>query len=158
MCGIAGVATTDGAAPDIGLLRAMTDTIAHRGPDGEGHVSMPGCGLGHRRLSIIDLSGGAQPMADEQERCWVTFNGEIYNFLELRPGLEARGHRFHSRSDTEVLVHLLEEKWTAAVPDLEVQELLLRLGVPEASARQIATLAGGNVGAALEDADLAVVG
>ena len=118
MCGIAGIATADGSAPDIGLLRAMTDRIAHRGPDGEGHISVPGCGFGHRRLSIIDLSGGAQPMADEHERHWVTFNGEIYNFLELRPGLEARGHRFYTRSDTEVLVHLLEEKWTAAVPDL----------------------------------------
>src|SRR6188474_3379502 len=110
MCGIAGMVLADGATPDLQQLRAMTDTLAHRGPDGAGHVALSGCGLGHRRLSIIDLEGGAQPMTDEQDRCWVTFNGEIYNFLDLRPGLESRGHRFRTRSDTEVIVHLVEER------------------------------------------------
>ena len=118
MCGIAGMVMADGSAPPIRLLKAMTDAIAHRGPDGEGHVALPGCGLGHRRLSIIDLEGGAQPMTDEDDQCWVVFNGEIYNFLELRPGLEARGHRFRTRSDTEVLLHLIREKGARAMPDL----------------------------------------
>lgn len=88
----------------------MTDILDHRGPDGEGHTAFPGCGLGHRRLAIIDLSGGAQPMADEHQQCWVTFNGEIYNFLELRQDLESRGHRFRTRSDTEVVAHLVAER------------------------------------------------
>src|SRR5690242_7524771 len=110
MCGIAGIVPADGSTPDERLLRAMTDTLVHRGPDGFGHLALPGCGLGHRRLSIIDLAGGAQPMSDEHRRCWVTFNGEIYNFLELRPRLEALGHRFDTRSDTEVIAHLIEEK------------------------------------------------
>ncbi|MEO7191074.1 MAG: asparagine synthase (glutamine-hydrolyzing) [Vicinamibacterales bacterium] len=118
MCGIAGIVTADGSTPDVRQLRAMTDTLVHRGPDGEGHRAMPGCGLGHRRLSIVDLAGGAQPMADEHERCWITFNGEIYNFQELRARLESGGHRFRTRSDTEALVHLVEEKWTAALPEL----------------------------------------
>jgi asparagine synthase (glutamine-hydrolysing) len=118
MCGIAGIVTADGSAPDLGLLRAMTDAIAHRGPDGEGHISIPGCGLGHRRLSIIDLEGGIQPMTDDREDCWVAFNGEIYNFLELRQVLEARGHRFRTRSDTEVIVHLFRDRGAAAIPDL----------------------------------------
>jgi asparagine synthase (glutamine-hydrolysing) len=96
----------------------MTDRIVHRGPDGEGHVAVPGCGLGHRRLSIIDLSTGGQPLANEDESVWITFNGEIYNFLDLRPGLEAAGHKFHTKSDTEVMVHLYEEKGRAFVRDL----------------------------------------
>ncbi len=114
MCGIAGIVPADGSTPDERLLRAMTDTLVHRGPDGFGHLALPGCGLGHRRLSIIDLAGGAQPMSDEHRRCWVTFNGEIYNFLDLRPRLEALGHRFHTRSDTEVIAHLIEEKGARA--------------------------------------------
>jgi asparagine synthase (glutamine-hydrolysing) len=118
MCGIAGIVTADGSTPDVRSLRAMTDTLVHRGPDGFGHLALPGCGLGHRRLAIIDLAGGAQPMSDEHERCWVTFNGEIYNFLDLRPGLEARGHRFRTRSDTEVIAHLIEEKGAHAFADL----------------------------------------
>ena len=116
MCGIAGIVTADGSVPDRGLLKAMTDTIAHRGPDGEGLLLRPGVGFGHRRLAIIDLECGAQPMADEREDCWVMLNGEIYNFRELRPGLEARGHQFRTRSDTEVLVHLFEDLGVAAIP------------------------------------------
>jgi asparagine synthase (glutamine-hydrolysing) len=105
MCGIAGRLNFRSRAPvDVGLVHAMCDLIAHRGPDGEGvHVDGP-VGLGHRRLAIIDLTdGGRQPMTDEGGR-WVTFNGEIYNFLELRSELERLGHTFRSQSDTEVIL------------------------------------------------------
>jgi asparagine synthase (glutamine-hydrolysing) len=92
------------------LLKVMGDAIAHRGPDAEGFWTEPGIGLVHRRLSIIDLSGGDQPIGNEDGSVQIVFNGEIYNFQELRASLEARGHRFRTRSDTEVLVHLYEEE------------------------------------------------
>ncbi len=111
MCGIAGLLYADAARPvEPGLLRRMGDSIAHRGPDGEGFLDESGLGLVHRRLAIIDLSGGAQPLGNEDGSVQVVFNGEIYNFQELRDGLEAKGHRFQTRSDTEVLVHLYEEE------------------------------------------------
>src|SRR5438128_6256566 len=110
MCGIAGVLYADPARPVAGeVLRALGDSIAHRGPDGQGFWSAPGIGLVHRRLSIIDLAGGAQPIGNEDDSIQVVFNGEIYNFQQLRGDLQARGHRFRTRSDTEVLVHLYEE-------------------------------------------------
>jgi asparagine synthase (glutamine-hydrolysing) len=87
----------------------MGDTIAHRGPDGSGFHNAMGVGLAHRRLSIIDLEGGAQPLANEDGTIWIAYNGEIYNFAELRIDLEKRGHRFRTRSDTEVIVHGYEE-------------------------------------------------
>jgi asparagine synthase (glutamine-hydrolysing) len=87
----------------------MTKTLEHRGPDGEGFFEQPGIAFGHRRLSIIDLVGGAQPMANEDQTIWVILNGEIYNFQTLREQLEKSGHSFRSRSDTEVLVHLYED-------------------------------------------------
>ena len=118
MCGIAGIVTADGSTPEVGHLRAMTDAISHRGPDGEGFVSKPGFGFGHRRLAVIDLESGAQPMADDTERWWVVFNGEIYNFLELRATLEANGQRFRTKSDTEVLLELVAEQGTAAFSQL----------------------------------------
>jgi asparagine synthase (glutamine-hydrolysing) len=111
MCGIAGVMYADPARPvEPALLRAMGRSIAHRGPDAEGFLNEPGIGLVHRRLSIIDLGGGGQPLGNEDGSVQVVFNGEIYNFQELRRGLEARGHRFRTNSDTEVLVHLYEEE------------------------------------------------
>lgn len=110
MCGIAGVLYRDSSHPvEPELLKAMGDSIAHRGPDAEGFWTEPGIGLVHRRLSIIDLTSGDQPLGNEDGSVQVVFNGEIYNFHELRAGLEARGHRFRTRSDTEVLVHLYEE-------------------------------------------------
>jgi asparagine synthase (glutamine-hydrolysing) len=110
MCGIVGVWNTNGDAVEAGLLKRMTDAIAHRGPDGEGHYCDAGVGLGHRRLAIIDLSpAGHQPMANETGDVIVVYNGEIYNFQKLRVELESRGHQFHSRTDTEVIVHAYEE-------------------------------------------------
>ena len=105
MCGIAGMLNLDGAPASSVLLKGMTDAVAHRGPDGEGYYTDGPAGLGHRRLAIIDLSsGGKQPMASPDGRYVVTYNGELYNFRELRTELEGIGHQFRSRSDTEVLV------------------------------------------------------
>ena len=109
MCGIAGFVNRAGEAADRDLLARMTATIAHRGPDGDGmHVDGP-VGLGHRRLSIIDVDGGAQPMSNEDGTVWVTFNGEIYNDPALRARLLTQGHTFRTGCDTESLVHLYEE-------------------------------------------------
>ena len=110
MCGIAGVLYADTHRPaDRSVLQAMGDAISHRGPDGEGFFCAGNVGLVHRRLAIIDLAGGDQPIANEDESIQVVFNGEIYNHQQLRAELEAKGHRFRTRSDTEVLVHLYEE-------------------------------------------------
>lgn len=110
MCGITGVLNTDGTGVPVQLLQRMTRAIAHRGPDGEGHFADGPVGLGHRRLAIIDLSeAGRQPMGNEDGSVIITYNGEIYNFQKLRMELEGRGHRFHSRTDTEVVVHAYEE-------------------------------------------------
>jgi asparagine synthase (glutamine-hydrolysing) len=110
MCGIAGKLLFDAAAPVTEQeIAAMMAPIIHRGPDGSGIYVGGHVGLGHRRLSIIDLSTGDQPMANEDETVWIVFNGEIYNFQELRDELLAKGHRFRSRSDTEVIIHLYEE-------------------------------------------------
>ena len=110
MCGIAGIVGSDRSyVADVADIRRMCATIAHRGPDDEG-VRVDGqVGLGMRRLSIIDLSNGCQPIHNEDRTVWVVFNGEIYNFPELRARLEDRGHRFYTNSDTEVIVHLYEE-------------------------------------------------
>src|SRR6516162_9383304 len=110
MCGIAGFVNREGQGADRAILERMTATLAHRGPDGDGfHVSGP-VALGHRRLSIIDVAGGAQPLANEDGTVWVTYNGELYNELELRRELERKGHRYRTSSDTESLVHLYEEE------------------------------------------------
>src|SRR6059058_5940072 len=110
MCGIAGVLYAAPERPaDPAILKAMGDAIAHRGPDAEGFLREPGLGLVHRRLSIIDLGGGDQPIGNEDGSVQVVFNGEIYNYQALRAQLESRGHRFKTNSDTEVLVHLYED-------------------------------------------------
>ncbi|MEZ6130608.1 MAG: asparagine synthase (glutamine-hydrolyzing) [Planctomycetaceae bacterium] len=110
MCGIAGVLYTDPhRQADRRVLQQMGNAIAHRGPDGEGFFQAANVGLVHRRLAIIDLAGGNQPIANEDESVQVVFNGEIYNYPDLRSMLEARGHRFLTNSDTEVLVHLYED-------------------------------------------------
>ncbi|MGE3540974.1 MAG: asparagine synthase (glutamine-hydrolyzing) [Candidatus Tectimicrobiota bacterium] len=106
MCGICGMAGPD---LDRALVQRMCASLAHRGPDGEGLYEDSGVVLGHRRLSIIDLVTGEQPMTNEDGTVWVVYNGEIYNFRDLRRELEQRGHRFRSQSDTEVLVHGYEE-------------------------------------------------
>jgi asparagine synthase (glutamine-hydrolysing) len=119
MCGIAGIISADKDRPvDAGLLKAMAAAISHRGPDAEGYWTEPGIGLAHRRLSIIDLAGGDQPIGNEDGTIQVVFNGEIYNYHDLRRDLEARGHRFRTMSDTEVLVHLYEEHGSALVERL----------------------------------------
>ncbi|MBK6388084.1 MAG: hypothetical protein IPF71_15600 [Rhodoferax sp.] len=110
MCGVAGIFYPDNRRVESDALRRMTRALIHRGPDEEGFHEEPGIGLGHRRLSIIDLSTGQQPLCNEDGTVWVTFNGEIFNYLELRVDLEKRGHQFRTHSDTEVLVHLYEEK------------------------------------------------
>ena len=119
MCGIAGILTSD-VGPPIARseLKAMGDAISHRGPDAEGFWSAPGIGLVHRRLSIIDLADGIQPMANEDDSIQVVFNGEIYNFQELQRRLKQQGHRFRTSSDTEVLVHLYEQHGEALVDHL----------------------------------------
>ncbi|MCH8295521.1 hypothetical protein IH992_30940 [Candidatus Poribacteria bacterium] len=110
MCGIVGICNLNGDPVPTGLLKRMTDIIAHRGPDGEGHYTDGPIGLGHRRLAIIDLSpAGQQPMTNETGDVIITYNGEIYNFQELRVELEALGHQFYSRTDSEVIVHAYEE-------------------------------------------------
>ena len=115
MCGIAGQLNFAADAPiDRDRLQRMTRTITHRGPDDEGYFISGPVGLGFRRLSIIDLAGGHQPMSDAEETVWVVFNGEIYNFKELRFKLEARGHSFRTNSDTEVIIHGYKE-WGADV-------------------------------------------
>jgi asparagine synthase (glutamine-hydrolysing) len=110
MCGIAGIFNYRSQEPVSSvILKAMTDALVHRGPDDEGFYVSGQVGLGHRRLSIIDLAAGQQPMANEDDTVWVVFNGEIYNFLELKHFLASKGHQFKTHSDTEVIVHLYEE-------------------------------------------------
>ena len=110
MCGIAGRVNFDPTRPvDPGVLTRMTDAVAHRGPDAAGYYRAAGVGLGHRRLSIIDLSTGDQPLANEDGTIQVIFNGEIYNFAEVRAELVAHGHRFRTGSDTEIIVHGYEQ-------------------------------------------------
>src|SRR5690348_11306889 len=104
MCGICGQFNFIRHDPvESNTIRRMTATIAHRGPDDEGYLFNDGVGFGFRRLSIIDLAGGHQPMSDPEESVWVMLNGEIYNFKELRGELEQRGYQFRTRSDTEVI-------------------------------------------------------
>ncbi len=109
MCGICGILRRDRAPVEMQALQKMNNAIRHRGPDGEGYYQRPGIGLGMRRLAIIDLVSGDQPIANEDESIWIVFNGEIYNFPALRADLEKRGHVFRTHSDTECILHLYEE-------------------------------------------------
>ncbi|RPH52844.1 MAG: asparagine synthase (glutamine-hydrolyzing) [Desulfobacteraceae bacterium] len=123
MCGICGKLDCTGLPVDENILRRMTDILSHRGPDDSGvylrHKENVGCGLGHRRLSIIDLTeAGRQPMSNEDKTVWMVFNGEIYNFAVLREELERKGHRFTSRTDSEVILHLFEEEGSSGVSRL----------------------------------------
>jgi len=119
MCGICGVYRFhQDEGIDSSALETMKTLLAHRGPDEEGSHIEPQIGLGHRRLSIIGLSTGKQPLSNEDGRVWVSFNGEIYNYRELRDRLLSRGHRFRTQTDTEVLVHLYEDKGVDFVDDL----------------------------------------
>jgi asparagine synthase (glutamine-hydrolysing) len=127
MCGIAGLVEFDGARASESLVRAMCTAMCHRGPDDEGVLAIPKTPngsepraiLGNRRLSIIDVAGGHQPISNEDGTIWVVQNGEIYNFQELRDRLEASGHRFATHSDTEILVHLYEEMGDDFVRELD---------------------------------------
>ena len=142
MCGICGVVTA-GPPPDLSVVRSMIGRLTHRGPDGCGYFRDRHAALGHTRLSIIDGAGGAQPLTNEDGRIWLTFNGEIFNYVELREQLRDRGHRFRTASDTEVIVHAWEEwgedcfsrfngQWALALWDRLERRLVLsrdRLGV-----------------------------
>ncbi len=109
MCGISGIFDRAGEPVNKELLERMTSAIQHRGPDGQGYFVHGGIGVGHRRLSIIDVEGGSQPISNEDGTLQVVFNGEIYNYIELREELLAFGHRFKTLSDTEVIVHAYEQ-------------------------------------------------
>ena len=118
MCGICGFCFSDKKPVDLNILKKMTTTLQRRGPDDEGYFTGAGVALGHRRLSIIDLDTGKQPIHNEDETIYVVFNGEIYNFPELKKELEEKGHRFYTKTDTEVLVHLYEEREEQCVESL----------------------------------------
>src|SRR5262249_9844799 len=119
MCGIAGIVKFDPRerAEEHRLVR-MRNTLAHRRPDGPGAMVRGPVGLAHRRLAIVDVEGGRQPMSNEDGTVWIVFNGEIYNHSELRPELVARGHHYRTRSDTETILHLYEESGAAVVERL----------------------------------------
>src|SRR5438309_4567529 len=120
MCGIVGIVNLNPRdTVDEARLKGMRDVLRHRGPDGEGLWVDGPVGLGHRRLAIVDVAGGAQPMANEDQTVWIVYNGEIYNHAELRPGLEERGHQYVSRSDTETILHLYEEEGERCVERLQ---------------------------------------
>lgn len=120
MCGIVGILKLDPREMvEEARLKRMRDVLRHRGPDGEGLWLDGPVGLGHRRLAIVDVEGGQQPMTNEDESVWITYNGEIYNHTALRPGLEAKGHRYQTRSDTETILHLYEEAGDRCVESLQ---------------------------------------
>lgn len=120
MCGIVGIVKLDPREHvEQERLKQMRDVLSHRGPDGAGLWVEGPVGLGHRRLAIVDVAGGHQPMANEDQTVWIVFNGEIYNHPTLRPELEARGHRYRTRSDTETILHLYEEEGERCVERLQ---------------------------------------
>ena len=121
MCGIAGIHHFGQGRVSPDLVSRMIGLIRHRGPDDSGVFADGPIGLGHARLSIIDLGGGHQPMANEDRTIWISFNGEIFNYLELRQELARKGYKFSTSSDTEVLLRLYEEKGEDCVADLNGQ-------------------------------------
>ncbi len=136
MCGICGIKTRSSEQPPEALLRDMAGRLAHRGPDDEGFLTQPGIGLGFRRLSIIDVAGGHQPVHSEDKQVWVILNGEIYNYIELRATLEKQGHTFYTNGDTETIAHAYEQygldfvhklrgMFAAAIWDASKQRLVL---------------------------------
>jgi asparagine synthase (glutamine-hydrolysing) len=143
MCGIAGVLKLHGEGVDAEQLNEMITALTHRGPDGQGIFAVDRVGLAHRRLSIIDIEGGRQPMSISDGKRWITFNGEIFNYVELREELIKKGHTFKTRSDTEVILHLYQEEgencvqrlngqWAFAIWDATTRRLFLsrdRMGV-----------------------------
>ena len=118
MCGITGFVSLDPSAAPRSVIERMTDPIRHRGPDDSGIFQDSYASLGFRRLAIIDVAGGHQPMTNEDESCWIVFNGEIFNHASLRPALEAAGHRYTTRSDTETILHAYEQYGAACVEKL----------------------------------------
>src|SRR5688572_5646560 len=143
MCGIAGIVSLSNRGVEVGELEAMCGALVHRGPNSGGGYVGPSVALGMRRLSIIDLQTGDQPIANEDGSVWVVLNGEIYNFRELRRELTSRGHTFSTSGDTETIVHLYEEygvncvdklrgMYAFAVWDTRSKQLLLardRIGI-----------------------------
>ena len=122
MCGIAGICHIDG--PDglsLSIMKKMIGVLCHRGPDETGVYLDDYVGLGHARLSIIDLSSGVQPIHNEDETLWIIYNGEVFNYVELKKELEEKGHRFYTTSDTEVILHLYEEEGADCVTRLNGQ-------------------------------------
>src|SRR2546421_6564112 len=121
MCGICGIVAIDGGlSPALAAaVPSMMGALLHRGPDNEGLFEDGWAALGHRRLSIIDRAGGAQPLSNEDGSCWIVFNGEIYNHHDLRQELLARGHQFRTVSDTETILHGYEEFGPSVVDRLE---------------------------------------
>ena len=115
MCGISGILNFSGQSPSPACLRRMNGLQRQRGPDGAGEFFRDGVALGHRRLSIIDLAGGQQPLTNEDRQVWLSFNGEIYNHHDLRCQLESLGHVFATQSDSEVIVHAYEQWGTNCV-------------------------------------------
>src|SRR5687767_8713740 len=110
MCGIAGILKFEPREhAEAPRLKRMGQALSHRGPDGSGVMADGQIGLAHRRLAIIDVAAGAQPMSNEDGSIWIVFNGEIYNHNDLRPMLQARGHRYKTRCDTETILHAYEE-------------------------------------------------
>src|SRR5215510_1000632 len=120
MCGIAGLLTLGGKVVSHEEVQSMCDAMVHRGPDDDGYYAASEVVLGMRRLSIIDIAGGHQPVHNEDRSVWVVFNGEIYNFQGLRRLLERQGHRFYTSTDTEVIVHLYEQYGESCVDKMRV--------------------------------------
>ncbi len=135
MCGICGFVSRDGV-PDPDLIQKMIGRLYHRGPDGSGWYRDESIALGHARLAIIDTVGGVQPLSNEDGSVWISFNGEIFNYVELASELKAKGHAFRTASDTEVIVHAFEEwgercferfngQWAIALWDRRRKRLVL---------------------------------